>query len=165
MASLNVVLGVGVFIYVSPRLGDSNQDVSNKLSTLVSKYDWFDKQDSNDEIKKATSLWNEVQKVGICCGVEGPKDWDSYRPKNLSDHLYPASCCLEPTTYSSNTEEKFCYDTAIWQDGCYTSYKYINSDLTIVLQALIWINLILSLMACVVICFGPNSRNEYYDYS
>lgn len=162
MSSLNVVVGVAVFIYIRPHLDDTNLDVSNKLQASATKYDWFHDQDSSIDIKNATLLLDDVQTAAICCGIDQPNDWDSYRPKNLSSSLFPPSCCLTPTSIdSSESAEKFCNQIDIWQTGCNTTFKNINNDLLIVIHALIWINLILSLMGCTVLCCGPE-RDDYY---
>lgn len=146
-------------MYVSPRLADSTSELKDKMRLSQAKYDWFNGS-TEDDIKNATLKWDTVQRNYECCGIASPKDWEEYRPDDKPD-AYPASCCMNPRLVG---EDKLCHNIKnVWDFGCVDSIKLSNNAVISLLTVLVWFNLILSLMACIVLFCGPKHR-EYESH-
>lgn len=149
-------------MYVSPRLTDSTSEVVYKLQAAQSKYDWTGKSTVKD-ILNATTKWDEVQETLHCCGVKSPKDWDAFRPKDAGSESFPVSCCVDEQ--KAKEAGNLCsIGVARWANGCVDAMKDLNGGITVLLVALIWLNLLLSLMASIVILCGPGERDNYEHY-
>lgn len=151
---MNVLLGLAVLMYISPRLNDISMEIDGRLKDLQPKYDWsatFAEKplggDIDDKLD-ATRKWDAIQWTYQCCGVESPADWIPYRPKDSAGE-FPASCCF------SLDEEKSCFQENSWTSGCVTQIKSANGKLSLLLTSLIFMNLLVSIVGNLVIFCQP----------
>lgn len=66
LASLNVVVGFAVLMYISLLLADSRSEVVHKLKDLQAKYDRHSGKNSSKDVEEASWRWNSVQETQEC---------------------------------------------------------------------------------------------------
>lgn len=155
---------MGVLMYTTPRLNDSTTEIIHKLQDLQPEYGWLvNNQTSSEEIKNATKIWDTLQMNDQCCGINAPSDWVAYMPVE-SDTMYPISCCMNFTETSARVGNNCTIkSTSMWSSGCLDIIKGVNSNIIVLLTALVWLNLLLSLMACFVLLCHPKTDYIYYN--
>lgn len=155
-----MLVGFGALMYISPRLNDSASAVASKLEDFQAKYDWSGSNTRNESVKAATEKWDLLQRNNECCGLNSPDDWRSFAPKNTT-LIYPESCAQNSTSLDGETHlaqpiVKF------WTKGCLSEIKATNGLVALIITLLVGLNLVLSVMACLVILCQPKS--DYKDY-
>lgn len=162
LTSLNVIIGIAVLMFAAPRLDDASDDVSKQLASLQADYDWS--HQSTDKTKEfATETWDAIQQEQQCCGLKSPDDWNKSRPPGAVVQSYPASCCVNNTQVAADGLCKTDKDTPIWSTGCIDRYENVCSSLSMMVTFMICLNMVLSVLACIVLLCKP--RDHYYDYS
>lgn len=148
LAGLNVLLGLAVFIHVSPRMNDSLMEVDRNLKDLQPKFDWTDTSvvelDTHDKLL-ATRKWNDVQWTHQCCGVRSPADWLPYRPID-SPGEFPVSCCF------ALDEKRRCMQKNVWNIGCVPRIEADNAGVLFLVVTLIFMNSLMSIMGFLISC-------------
>lgn len=132
---------------------DGIKSVVDRLNQTQSSYDWFNKTDSSDEIKKITRSWDQLQISFQCCGLEKSEEWIPFRPQTDDPgYIYPTSCCFQP---DNKDHLSFCQLEQVWVQGCADQIHSVSS-VVFLIPALVVMNMILSVMAGIVICCKPS---------
>jgi len=116
------------------------------MQSLQPTYNWHSPADDSSPYYESTRAWDGLQSLA-CCGLKGPKDWDEFRPSNVSFNVYPRSCCpsyllgrTDPCTTASN----------LFQPGCMTVVHTIESITLVSALLVICFNIFLCVVACIV---------------
>lgn len=160
LASLNVIMGVAILMYTSPKLEGVQSDVVKKLKGFQPNYDWDHSKDASPQVKNATQAWDSIQADQECCGLDSADDWISFRPEgHKDDAIYPSSCCKN----SNDPKEKYCRQgQGVWTTGCSESVSGINRGILIIVTFMICFSMTIALLAGVVILCRPRSQYEGY---
>lgn len=112
MTGVMVTLMIVMIIYtMSPgRIAEQNEKFIRRFKDFMDDYSW-----DADSHSEATVAWNKLQKL-MCCGLKGPDDWASRRPKGFPDNSYPSSCCFMPVKRVLSGESYCKYD--VFETGC-----------------------------------------------
>lgn len=113
-------------------------EVETYFKSHQKNYDWLkDPTDINSASFIDTTFWDGLQAMFGCCGIDTPKDWDTYRPKlNTSAVLFPRSCCEEPSHWLPDAQYRLCGEQQIYLSGCHNVLKLIWNAIIIVLGSL-----------------------------
>lgn len=126
-------------------------------------YDWKQDGSANESSRHATKAWDSIQKL-LCCGLNGPEDWDSIRPKELPSYLYPSSCCLlTPSAFSKYPN--LCQRSRIMHDeGCLDQIQYLEGVNVFVHSMFIALQLTLTILSAILsfkIKYCSKNENDY----
>lgn len=113
-------------------------------------YDWKKDIHANASSSRATLAWDSVQRL-FCCGLNGPEDWDTLRPKQVPSHFYPGSCCVFKTGANS-TYPGLCKKSSplLYKTGCLEQIKYLEDVNILVHSLFIVLLLILSVFSAIL---------------
>jgi len=165
MTALNVAIGVAVLLTASPKIHTVNKDLLAKLAAYQGEYDWDHKNSSSEHIKQATALWDNIQTDMQCCGLNGPSDWDDYRPADhKGEKVLPKGCC----TSLSDTQQTggYCHldKFSTWSDGCSKTMEMVFFFIEYLIIGIICFNAVILVLACIVLCCNPYSNESYPGY-
>lgn len=151
-------------------------EASSELEASQALYDWFQDPDSPEsqatEQREVTAIWDMFQKNWECCGPNGAKDWDKYRPNPLKElAVYPVSCCKN-TIKVKKVDARFCLpNLSMWTEGCSTKMHQILSGVLLIIRetthyvllftifaAILWMSLELKLDTD-----QPSDQNNFND--
>lgn len=167
LSSLNVIVGFAVLMYSAPRLDDTAGSLKHQLEAYQKKYDWnrgpprVDKPVDIDETDP-TNKWDLVQEYRHCCGLDKPADWLPLAPANHTDE-YPWSCCVNRESVMQTGKCTSKMD--VWHDGCRDTIIAADNYLILLITALVYLNLMLSVMACLVLCCQQRTSTDGHYYS
>lgn len=112
-------------------------------------YDWKQDGSANESSIRATKAWDSIQKL-LCCGLDGPKDWDLVRPKELPSHLYPSSCCLLNSNLLSEYPNLCQKSRIIHDQGCSNQIQYLEDMNILVHSMFIALQLTLTILSAIL---------------
>ncbi|KAG5882055.1 hypothetical protein JTB14_007717 [Gonioctena quinquepunctata] len=102
---LELAVGISAAVYKA----DFQEALKDNLKKSMEKYT---EENSSEKIS-----WDNVQKKLMCCGVDGPSDWQG--------QLTPVSCCTDEKPELE--VEAFCSDNAfgtyVFNTGCFDNMK------------------------------------------
>lgn len=110
-----------------------NEDFKQRMKFYATIYDWKQDGSANKTSSLATKAWDSLQKLS-CCGLVGPDDWDSVRPQELPNNLYPISCCL--FTPSVEPHHNLCQPSRrLFRTGCLNQIRWLE-DMNLLVHSL-----------------------------
>jgi len=107
------------------------------------------------ERREATALWDHLQTSSKCCGVDGPNDWNAFRPSQLNGSTFPRSCChnqddADPLQPSNSNGSLCADDTALYRLGCAETIVMYERGLLAFGWLLVFVQLALLALTCCV---------------
>lgn len=125
-ASLCAIIALSLVIIVVARsssLEESNKQLEDRMKSSFQDYNWFQEK-SDATVNEQTSIWDAVQSGLSCCGLKEANDWDQYRPKDVDQDKYPATCCFQYTP-GEPASKKLCSKSynGIYKSGCLDNIK------------------------------------------
>lgn len=120
MPAYSILGGLGCY-------SGATESYKNQMVDYQAAYDWqrVPAESSDPAIAKsrlATITWDDMQKT-TCCGLNGPGDWNRFRPTSLPQDLFPGSCCNFPRNEFQGV--KYCTNThELFKEGCLTRTDY-----------------------------------------
>lgn len=134
---------VVLYIMSPAKIAQQKAEFSDKLTKLQETYIWTTEGKVNNP---ANELWDNTQKL-MCCGLEGPSDWDQYRPHEMAPDSLPSSCCIRGIV-----ADKICHrrHDVIFENGCMDQLHKIQYNVFLVLAGVIGTLFFMSLMAFII---------------
>lgn len=150
---LYILYMVAMILWIMPPsdMVERNSEFREKLKEAMPRYNW---RTSGDTSNPANKLWDKTQRL-MCCGLDGPSDWDIYRPTMTSFNSLPSSCCIKLTKGICDKNNDI-----IFQTGCMDTMKELQSLDLIVYVFLIGLLMFLSLMSCTIANFNLDRFNK-----
>lgn len=143
MSILLIIQVIGGILILTGTSGDITNDAAIKEAFQKSFNDYSTNADSK-------RFWDEIQKDGYCCGIDGPSDW----LKQVS--VPPASCrCAENAGDACNI-------AGIYKQGCFEKLKQIlgplGTSLGVVALCVAFLELMTAIFACCLISSFKRKR-------
>lgn len=124
-----------------------------QFKVLMQQYKWL------GDNTKANRAWNAIQGKTLCCGIEKAQEWDEFRPKFISDHLYPSSCCKA----LDQNSDRLCPEDKAHSRGCKETLAAGRADVVFSLTFSFLLQLALCLIAFIV--GNPKLQSCYFGRS
>ncbi|XP_037030576.1 tetraspanin-5 isoform X5 [Bradysia coprophila] len=160
-------MGAGILIFILKDKGWIKEQATTSLQIFIIHY----REDPDQQ-----NLIDWIQEDWLqCCGIEGPKDWDSNNYFNCSSRAVgsreacgvPFSCCKrKPHELIKNKQcgydvrrEGHNFETEINDKGCVTAgEEWIEHNLILIASSAIF----LAFMQILGICFAQNLRADIF---
>lgn len=150
VATINVIVYLIVLMKI-PKESDTTARFSKTLQEAQKLYDWNDitmvfPSGELTPAQNATKLWDSLQRMGNCCGLNDPFEWGGKEEDSEHYHKYPKSCCSQADVKRQVPKGDYvCESIGYRQFGCIKALAdpLVSIMILIVLAAII---LMLSLL-------------------
>lgn len=143
---------VGVCLFSARYQESANAHYMERLRAGQPLYQWTGRFGPRPGEAAATRAWDRLQAAARCCGIEGPRDWDPFRPAGWPEHSLPSSCCAAPVHPPDDTPTPTRCTGAQHPHsaGCLAAVRALEARLVAGAYVFVAFNLLLAGLACCV---------------